>query len=79
MNRREALLTFLALPATTVITKTQIQAQDLLVITAPGHISEESAKRIKKFTEEVFNDLNIKVMVMGEGLTLSIVREGAKP
>ena len=78
MNRREALLTFLALPATTVITKTQIQSQDLLVITAPGHISEDAAKRIKQFAEETFKDLNIKVMVMGDGLTLSIVREGAK-
>jgi hypothetical protein len=75
-SRREAIASLFALPVTTTITRTQIQPNDLFVFSAPGSISQEQADRIKTTVEEIFKDLNVRVMVLGDGLTLSIVREG---
>lgn len=78
MNRREALTSLLGLPATTVITRTEIRPNDLIVITAPGPISLESARLIKEQGDRLFRELGVKCVVLSDGMTLSVVREGAK-
>jgi hypothetical protein len=78
VNRREALTSLLGLPATTVITRTAIRPNDLIVITAPGPISLESARLIKEHGDGLFRELGVKCVVLSDGMTLSVVREGAK-
>jgi hypothetical protein len=76
MNRREALTALMALPSATVMTKTAIHPNDLIVISAPGHLSVEQAERIKEAFETNFKDLQVRgVVVLSEGMTLSVVRE----
>ena len=80
INRREALAGLLGLPAMTVMTRTEVKPFDLFVFSAPGPISQDQAERIKQTFEQTFpQDMHIKAIVLSDGLTVSVVREGAKP
>jgi hypothetical protein len=81
MDRRELLATILALPATTTITATRLEPFDLVVFESPGPISDESAARVKAFAEDFFTREgrpHVRCLVLGDGMTLSIVRDGAR-
>jgi hypothetical protein len=92
MDRRETLKALLSLPAGTpffttepadgsmTVTPLTIQSLDLVVLTAPGHISEDNAVRVKAHLEEyLLKDTgleHVRVIVLSEGLTLSVIRKG---
>lgn len=50
-----------------------IKKSDILVITAPGDIPEETASRIKMFIAE--QRPGTKTLVLGSGMTLSVVQQ----
>lgn len=49
-----------------------LRKSDILVITAPGEVSEEAATRLKGFFSE--NIPGNKALVLGSGMTLSVVQ-----
>jgi hypothetical protein len=80
INRREALAGLLGLPAMTVMTRTTVEPFDLFVFSAPGAISQEAAERIKRTFEQICPPgLNVRAIVLSDGMTVSVVRKGAKP
>jgi len=81
MDRREALATLLSLPASTVITKTELRPYDLVVFSVPGSLSVDEALQIKERFEAAFTDTNLhlRAIVLTQGMTVSVVRDGAKP
>ena len=80
INRREALAGLLGFPAMTVMTRTEVKPFDLFVFSAPGAISQDTAERIKQTFERIYPpEMNVRAIVLSDGLTVSVVREGAKP
>lgn len=49
----------------------RVSAGDLVVITAPGHIDDDVAERIKKTVLEATPD--VRVLVMGDGLRVETI------
>ncbi len=62
------------------MTRTEIRPYDLIVITVPGEIDEATAARAKAQFDEMFKDVpNVRALVLGDGISLAVVREGVKP
>lgn len=74
MNRREAIAALVSLPATTQISVATLRQNDVLVVTCPGMISDQSAHHIEEMVRNVWPQH--KVLVLTCGLTLSIARGG---
>ena len=67
--------TVLALPEAPGVTLLVVRPDDVIVITFPGAISEESAQRIKRVAEEQAFPGH-KVLVIGDGgVVSSVVRQ----
>ena len=74
MNRREAIVSFLGLPAATTITRVPVEIlrpNDVIVFESPSGISSEMVERIKQHAQTLFP--NHKIVVMGDGLHMRIV------
>lgn len=74
LDRREALKAFFGLPAATEITRipaVSLKPKDVIVISAPGCISEETARRLQEYAQKIWPDHT--VVAMGDGLTVKIV------
>jgi hypothetical protein len=91
MDRRDALTAILALPAgsslfTTepatgtpmTVTPLKVQSFDLIVLTAPGFISQETAERLKHYMDALIpaGVENVRCVVLGDGLSVSVIRQG---
>jgi hypothetical protein len=73
MNRRAALKLLSALPAAATVEVLNAEPGDVLVLTAPGHISDETATQLKRHAETAFP--GYKFMVLGDGLKLSVLKK----
>lgn len=72
MDRRDALKLLVAMPAVDRIASVPLKSKkDIIVLEAPGFISDETAKRIKEYAEKCFPDH--KVMVLGDGLRVKVL------
>lgn len=49
----------------------RLEPGDIVVLSAPGMISEDSAQRIKNYWDESFNDF--KCVVLGDGIEVTKV------
>lgn len=76
MNRRSAIAALLALPEVARISATEVKPDDLIVIEAPGPISDRAAARIKEIVEH--NLPGRKVMVLGDGLKVKIIEKAQR-
>jgi hypothetical protein len=86
MDRRDALTAILALPAGSSLFTTEpatgtplkVQSFDLIVLTAPGFISQETAERLKHYMDALIpaGVENVRCVVLGDGLSVSVIRQG---
>ena len=58
--------------------KLTLRRGDLLVLRAPGLITEQTAKRLKDQFENVLEDRGIKIIILGDGLDLFKLTPPAK-
>lgn len=75
MNRREAIATLMALPATVSVSVAKVQPKDVIVFECQDLLSQEGAERIKASAKKVWPDNEI--LVLGGGLTIKIVKSDA--
>lgn len=92
MERREFLkLSPAAAAATTTLTLTmpggepepfdvralRLQPGDVVVLTAPSYINQDTAERLKAYLDRALTPLGVKAMIMGDGLTVAgVLRTG---
>lgn len=74
MNRREALVALMSLPATASVSVAQVKPKDVIVVEYPGHISHEGALMVKAHLQPIWPDNTI--LVLGEG-TMKVVKSDA--
>jgi hypothetical protein len=72
MNRREAMAALMGLPMVARIEVADVGPQDVIVIEAPGHLSETSVKRIKEYAGMIWPDR--RVAVLGDGLKMKVLK-----
>jgi hypothetical protein len=75
VNRREALAALTALPAIKSIAVADVKPRDVIVIESPGILSLAAVERITEYAREAWP--NNKVVVLSDGLTVRVMREGS--
>lgn len=72
MNRREAIAALMSLPATATITQATVEPSDSIILECEGHMSSETAERIRKHIEQIWPGR--KVVVLCDGLKIRIAK-----
>jgi len=74
MHRRDVLKLLGGLPAVASVRTLTAEPGSIVVITFPGSISCETAKRLKEHAERAFQDTGYRFLVLGDGAKVSLIR-----
>ena len=74
MTRRQAAKLLTSMPGLGTVHRSNLRPGDVLVMTAPGHISLENAKELRARLEKFFP--GHEIIVIGDGLRLKVIRNG---
>jgi hypothetical protein len=63
------------------ISKLEINKGDIVILHYPGVLSHSSATKLKEMADEFFTPLEVKCMILADGITLSVLNmnKGEKP